>query len=69
MLEYSVLNVVMFGQEKTMIHDESKWGKSYDPNCMCERCHSIWELLVMAGDSVTINGWIDDMNEMSNDPR
>ena len=52
-----------------MIHDESKWGKAYDPNCMCKRCHSIWELLVMAGDSVTINGWINDMNEMSNDPR
>jgi hypothetical protein len=52
-----------------MTHDKSKWGKAYDPNCMCEKCHRTWELLVMAGDSVTINGWIQDMNELSNDSR
>lgn len=52
-----------------MTHDESRWGKAYDPNCMCENCHITWELLIMAGDSVTINGWVDDMNGLSNDTR
>lgn len=46
-------------------HDESKWGKAYDPNCMCKNCHRTWELLVMAGDAVTINGWVEDANEAS----
>lgn len=48
-----------------MKHDGEGYGKAYNPNCMCEKCHRIWELLVMAGDSVTINGWVDDMNELS----
>jgi hypothetical protein len=50
---------------RTMTHDESKWGKAYDPNCMCKNCHRTWELLVMAGDAVTINGWVEDANEAS----
>jgi hypothetical protein len=50
-------------------HKKSKYGKSYDPNCMCENCHRTWELLFMAGDSVTINGWVNDMNELSSESR
>ena len=50
-------------------HIGNGWGKAYNPNCMCKNCHRTWEMLVMAGDSVTINGWIKDMNEMSNDTR
>ena len=46
-----------------MTHDESKWGNAYDPNCMCVVCHSIWESLIKAGDSVTINGWVDSVNK------
>jgi hypothetical protein len=52
-----------------MTHDESKWDKAYDPNCMCENCHRVWELLIMAGDSITISNQIQDMNELSNDTR
>ena len=53
----------------TYKHKKSKWGNAYDPNCMCEKCHAVWEQLFMAGDSVTINGWVQDMNELSNDTR
>lgn len=48
-----------------MTHDGDGFGKAYNPNCMCNNCHQIWELLIKAGDSVTINGWVDKINEAS----
>lgn len=55
--------------EVTHEHKKSKYGKSYDPNCMCETCHRTWELLIMAGDSITISNQIQDMNELSKNTR
>lgn len=50
-------------------HIGEGFGKAYNPNCMCKDCHTTWEMLFMAGDSVIINGWVKDMNEASNDTR
>ena len=52
-----------------MEHISDGWGKAYNPNCMCNECHSIWELLFMAGDSVTINGWVDGVNSINRNKR